>query len=145
MHNSSLVRLSQRVCRVRLKPLAAAVMALVAGGGMLHIVDPARAWYMPKCLFYQLTGLYCPGCGSGRALHQLAHGNLAAAWRLNPLMVLAIPLLIYLVAKSSVPARPGASYSVLPRWLPWVIVGAIFVFWVARNIPLYPFTLLAPH
>jgi hypothetical protein len=123
-------------------PVAAAV---VAAGAFIYVVDPGRAWWMPSCLFHQLTGLYCPGCGTGRALHQLAHGNLAAAWRLNPLMVLAIPLLIYLIAKSSMPARPNAKQSSLPRWLPWVVVGTIIAFWVVRNIPAYPFTLLAPH
>jgi len=100
---------------------------------------------MPVCLFHKLTGLYCPGCGSGRALHQLVHGNIAAAWRLNPLVVLAIPLLIYLVARPGTPAQPDAKHSPLPKWLPWAIVAVIVAFWVARNIPAYPFTLLAPH
>ncbi len=128
--------------RLWVAPVAAAV---AAAGALIYIVDPSKAWWMPTCLFHQLTGLYCPGCGTGRALHKLAHGNFVAAWRLNPLMIVAIPVLIYLIAKSSAPTRPGKEYDPLPNWLPWTIIGVILVFWVVRNIPTYPFTLLAPH
>lgn len=128
--------------RLWMLPVAA---ALVAAGALLYSVDPGSAWWMPSCLFHQITGLYCPGCGTGRGLHKLLNGDLVGAWRLNPLMVLAIPLLAYLVTRSSIPARPNTKQSSLPTWLPWLIVGAIIIFWVARNIPAYPFTLLAPH
>jgi hypothetical protein len=114
--------------------------ALIVGVVVLYRVNPDSTWWMPPCLFHRVTGLYCPGCGTGRALHRLLHGDLVGAWRLNPLMVLVIPLLVYLVARS----RRGGS-DPLPVWLPWTIVGVIAVYWVARNIPVYPFTLLAPH
>ena len=41
----------------------------------------------PKCLFFSLTGLQCPGCGSQRALHSLLHLDLVAALRYNAYMV----------------------------------------------------------
>ncbi|MDE7397749.1 MAG: DUF2752 domain-containing protein, partial [Muribaculum sp.] len=34
------------------------------------VFDPTLPWF-PKCLFRQLTGLECPGCGSQRAIHAL--------------------------------------------------------------------------
>ena len=118
--------------------------ALVAGGIVLYGMTPEKTWWMPPCLFHKLTGLYCPGCGTGRALHELLHRDLIGAWRLNPLMIVAIPLLVYLVVKATRP-RTSAKPISLPVWLPWVIVGVVCVYWVARNIPAYPFTLLAPH
>ena len=67
-----------------------------------------------------VTGLLCPGCGTLRGLHQLLHGHLAAAFRLNPVMVLSLPLLGY-VALASVwrrwhglsrrPARPALAWA----------------------------------
>ena len=34
--------------------------------------------YAP-CLFYALTDLYCPGCGTLRGLHELLHGRIGIA------------------------------------------------------------------
>jgi len=43
----------------------------------------------PPCFFHQVTGLPCPGCGSTRAVVQLAQGHIAAAFIFNPLTTLA--------------------------------------------------------
>ena len=48
---------------------------------------------------YQLTGLACPGCGSLRALHQLTHGHFGEALRLNPMLVMALPFLFWIVLR----------------------------------------------
>jgi hypothetical protein len=40
----------------------------------------------PGCWFRRLTGLPCPTCGATRSALSLAHGNLAAALRYNPLI-----------------------------------------------------------
>jgi hypothetical protein len=37
------------------------------------------------CTFRRLTGMGCPGCGLTRSFVFLAHGQLAEAFRLNPL------------------------------------------------------------
>ena len=34
-----------------------------------------------KCLFHSYTGLYCPGCGSGRAVHALFEGRIAGEFK----------------------------------------------------------------
>ncbi|MGH9578069.1 MAG: DUF2752 domain-containing protein, partial [Terriglobales bacterium] len=61
------------------------------GAAILYRWNPATAGFYPICPFLSLTGWYCPGCGSLRALHQLLHGNLGAAFDLNPLLVVALP------------------------------------------------------
>lgn len=40
------------------------------------------------CLFKQLTGLPCPGCGCTRAFMSLLHGNVRQALWYNPVAVL---------------------------------------------------------
>jgi hypothetical protein len=42
------------------------------------------AW--PGCWVRRLTGLPCPTCGATRCAMSLAHGDLAGAWRDNPLI-----------------------------------------------------------
>jgi len=102
----------------------------------LFAFDPGRVRIFPVCPFHQLTGLWCPGCGTTRALHQLLHGNLTTAFRLNPLAILMLPLVSYLVTR-------GDASTLKPTWI-WVLLGVVVAFGVFRNISAYPFTLLAP-
>ena len=74
------------------------------------------------------------------------HGNLGAAWALNPLTVILLPFLAYGIASYAVFEIRGRH---LPRlFLPAVSIRAlcavIVLFGIARNIPFHPFDLLAP-
>lgn len=112
----------------------------------LYHIDPGQSSLLPPCLFHELTGLYCPGCGSLRALHELVHGNLAAAIRLNPLAIAALPFLAYAWISYGVRTwikKPAARRQAKAFWI-WLLLAAIIAFWFARNIPVYPFTLLSP-
>jgi hypothetical protein len=124
--------------------LALGLVAL--GGVVLYHVDPARQSYFPGCVFHWLTGWNCPGCGTTRALHQLLHGRLGAALGYNPVTPLLLPLALAWLGAWAVRAwqgRPAPSWELPPR-AGWVVLGLVLAFWVLRNIPAYPFTLLAP-
>jgi hypothetical protein len=66
----------------------------------------------PKCPFYWATGLKCPGCGSQRALHQLLHLRIGAAFQYNACLVLLIPILLFLLVAEKLRARFPKLYSV---------------------------------
>lgn len=111
----------------------------------LRRLDPNAAdSLLPACPFYSLTGLYCPGCGSTRCLHALAHLDLASAWAMNPLLMLALPVLVSMLLWNAGP-RPSVLAPLMLRlgnaraWL-WVLVG----FAVLRNLPFPPFVGWAP-
>jgi hypothetical protein len=76
-----------RVRRRRVGVLAGVLLLAV-----LFFFDPATTGFYPPCLFRTILGTQCPGCGSLRAAHQLLHGNIAAAWALNPTMTIVGPL-----------------------------------------------------
>ncbi len=82
------------------------------------------AWLAP-CPFHWLTGLYCPGCGTLRGLHQLFRGSLAGAWRCNPLMVLCLPLLAYAVVSVTAIAILGrrVRQPVVPPLAAWAALA----------------------
>ena len=118
-----------------------------AGLVLLRLFDPATSHLFPPCPLRALTGWYCPGCGSLRALHQLLLGNFRAAFALNPFAVISLPFLLY-------GAVSYASYTLRGKYLPRVLVPApwiqtlavaLLMFTVARNLPVYPFVLLAPR
>jgi hypothetical protein len=108
--------------------------------------NPATVLY-PPCPFLYLTGYYCPGCGTSRAFHQLLHGNIINAFNLNPLMVICIPLIAYLficLLEPKVKEKCIISKLVFNTTFLKIMFGIIIVYWIARNIKFYPFTLLAP-
>ena len=101
----------------------------------------------PPCIFYELTGLYCPGCGAGRAFLSLLHGELLLAFRYQPLMLLLFPFVAYYVLKVYIAFVFGKD--VLPFFhisngMAVALLCVIVAFWILRNIPVPPFTYLAP-
>ncbi|HKT89322.1 MAG TPA: DUF2752 domain-containing protein [Candidatus Sulfotelmatobacter sp.] len=126
--------------------LAAAGMAGAVGLLLLWKFDPAGSGIFPPCPLHFLTGWYCPGCGSLRAMHQLLQGNVRAAWALNPLTMVLLPFIGYGLMSQALVALRG-------RGLPGIFLSAnsirvlcavILLFGILRNLPVHPFNLLAP-
>ena len=82
--------MSEDVRRRRITAAVCGALIIVAAAGLLAM-DPVRGGILPGCPFHALTGLYCPGCGSCRALHQLLSGHVGAAISYNLLTILALP------------------------------------------------------
>ena len=124
---------------------AAAAFAAAVGVWLLLRYDPnAVGNFFPKCIFHETTGYWCIGCGLTRALHALVHGDVARAFSMNPLAMLVLPLmpLMLLHERGVRPAllQPLMSVVMTPKL--WLIL--LPAYWIARNLPWWPFTLLAP-
>jgi Protein of unknown function (DUF2752) len=120
------------------------VAALAAGAvGVVAVVDPNQPGHYPTCPFLWLTGLQCPGCGSLRAVHALAHGDIPVAVGLNVLTVLAAIALVVIWlrwVRRSWTGRPRTA--IAPPAVLWSLAVAVVVFAVVRNMPFGAF--LAP-
>lgn len=110
---------------------------------VLVFVDPRTARFAPICPLNATTGLHCPGCGTGRALHALVHGDLPHALRLNALAVAAIPVFLALSLHASL--RPATPLPVPPRWLRLAIYAVLALFLIGRNLPFEPFASWVPR
>ena len=124
-----------------------AIIALgFAGVAILYTFDPRNPGTYPICPFLGLTGFHCPGCGTLRALHQLLHGNIIAALGYNPLTVLSLPFIAYSFADGAIRvfriATPPRIF--IPHQFIWALFVAIVAFWLLRNVPIEPLTVLAP-
>lgn len=125
--------------------LASAATAAGAGVWLLRTFDPNAAGSpFPPCMFHQFTGLYCIGCGLTRGLHALVHGDIAGAFAMNPLGMLLLAL-IPLMAAWGMGWQPRVLRPVMdtvmePKLWLWLLPG----YWIARNLPWFPFNLLAP-
>jgi hypothetical protein len=69
---------------------AATVLSFIA---CLYWFPPTRYSFYPRCPFFALTNLECPGCGMTRALAAMLHGQFALSWYYNPLALLLVPVL----------------------------------------------------
>ena len=116
-------------------------LLLAAGAAYLFVFEPGKSGFFPACPFRLLTGFTCPGCGSTRALHQIVHGDFAAAFTLNPLLLLALPFLLFALLRYSVIVMRGGvpRPNALPASYLYALFGIIVSFWVFRNTPFYPF------
>ncbi|ACQ80473.1 conserved hypothetical protein [Beutenbergia cavernae DSM 12333] len=110
--------------------------AVVAAATLLVALhDPHQPGSYLSCPFLTLTGFACPGCGGLRAVHDLVHLDLAAAWAMNPLVVVFVPITIalWLVWLWRV-ARRRAAWQPGPRTIVGLAV-LVVTFWVLRNVP----------
>ena len=107
----------------------------MAAGIVMYFHYPALMRYFPPCPFRFVTGLHCPGCGATRAAYHLLHGDLAGAARCNLLFLPALGSLLWLCLRKKETLHPAV--------LTVFIVVAV-LFWILRNLPWEPFTLLAP-
>ncbi len=112
--------------------LAAAAAAVAA----IAVVDPNQPGRYPTCPFLALTGHWCPGCGTLRALHALTEGDLAAAAGLNVLVVAGLPVLALIWSlwlwrswTGAPRARPA------PPALIWTLAAGALLFGLVRNLP----------
>lgn len=115
------------------------IVILLAGIAVVYkYLDPSVVPIFPRCPFRLLTGYLCPGCGSQRAIHHLLNLDLPGAWRMNPLLVIALPyLLLGLILKplSRHNARGTRLLDQLYGYRASVVALVVIVlFWIGRNI-----------
>lgn len=111
--------------------------ALLGGAGLLYLKVwlPVTNLGIP-CVFHEVTGLFCPGCGITRALVSLLSLDLMQSFRYHPLIYILIPLYgVYMLTKRK--GWRSASKLTMGTMLTLTIL-----FGILRNIPYFAW--LAP-
>lgn len=128
-------------------------VAVLAAAGvavyLYHHKPGGGAGFHPQCTVSRLTGFDCAGCGMTRAAHELLHLRFGAAFRYNPLLVGALPLVAGWLGLAVAAWLWGDRYRGprvrLTRNAALVLVTVVLLYSILRNVPAWPFTLLAPH
>jgi hypothetical protein len=113
---------------------------ILGAGAIVFFFNPNTHGFYPVCLFHQLTGLNCPGCGATRAFYALLHGNITLALKDNVLFIFVSTFLAvrsaHFTAKYFLrkPAEPFLSPKIL-----WTFLAAAIVFTILRNLPAFSF------
>jgi len=107
-------------------------VALVLGAvaSLIHL----DAWGVPLCVFKATTGYPCMTCGGTRAIVRLAHLDVAGALTMNPMVGLALLLLVPWALADAALALRGQALVLdlgprLRRLLPWILVPVVLVNW----------------
>ena len=113
----------------------AAVVVLVLVLKFYQQHNPEESSLFPKCMFFQLTGWKCPGCGSQRALHQLLRLNLSGAFHYNAMLVICIPIVLFYGSAELFGERfPRLQALSRSGILSWSVFTLFIAWWILRNI-----------
>jgi hypothetical protein len=130
--------------RAELWLMAAGVFALTSGALVLRLYPPTSL-HLPPCPFHALTGLYCPGCGSTRALHHLLNFEFVTALKCNFLAVAMLPYLLALFgmkAMRRLRVWRGPELELPVNWA-WLLTAVVIAWWIVRNLPFAMFVIPA--
>lgn len=106
-------------------------------GGIYYLFSPSEVTFFPKCPFHSITGLDCPGCGSQRTLHHLAHFEIKKAFISNPLLIMAIPYMLtgiyfeYFGGKENYPRMRRILFG---KKATVTVLIVVLLFWIGRNL-----------
>ena len=125
---------------------AAGIFIFLGGSFIVWFFNPTNAGYFPVCPLFKLTGFACPGCGLTRGFHALFHGEILTALGFNAMIPLYALIFAYLFVSMFFIAFVGRAmrFKIFRQNYVWAFLIVSGVFFVARNIPAYPFTLLYP-
>lgn len=110
---------------------------------LYFFVEPKNG-NLPKCLFHEITGFYCPGCGVQRSFHSLLNGRLLDAMNYNLLFILFLPMIIFFLSTYLLGKKINANSIIYKKKFSFTVVIIFISFWILRNVPFTPFNWLAP-
>lgn len=120
--------------------------AILISTPLYFFADARHSGFFPRCPFFMITGFLCPGCGSQRSVSSLLHGDIKQALHFNVLLVASLPFLLY---SSAVGVMNVFRTKIVIQKIFYspvfvkIVFAVVMLFWVLRNIPVYPFTILS--
>ena len=121
----------KRFCRIAIK------YGVIFSIGLIYLFFVLLSGFRIPCIFYELTGLKCPGCGITRMIVSIARFNFTDAFRYNPFLFITGPfILIYLAISEAKYVLYGNRK--MGKWEIFILIELILAiaYGVLRNI--YP-------
>lgn len=116
------------------------LFGICVGGFILFRVLRNAGIPVVTCPLHDLLHLYCPLCGGTRALLALLRFDFPTAFRLNPAVLLSIPVLLYYYVRALILFFKGGAFSFrLPRAWTFAFLFLFGLFFLVRNVMLVAF------
>lgn len=119
----------------RLKKLLTGIAIAVSVGLLYYLVIRIADIKIP-CIFYTVTGLYCPGCGVTRMILALLRFDFVKAFYSHPVLFCIAPFLAVCFGAQAVNYVKSGKRS-LALWQNIIIYSAIFLlvaFCIVKNL-----------
>ena len=109
--------------------------SIILGVGFAYLIFFLCVGVGIPCVFREITGLKCPGCGISKMFVSLARLDFAAAFRHNPVVFTTGPFLLAYLATSEIKYIRYGNRD-MGKWEPfmWVELALLLVYGVLRNI-----------
>lgn len=104
-------------------------------------MDLVIRMFLAPCLFHELTGLYCPGCGGTRAVKYLLQGQLGLSVQYHPLVLYGVIVAVLELGSllmARLFRRPKLYLGHEAAFL-YTAVAIVAVNWMVKNICLVGF------
>ena len=89
------------------------------------------------CIFHEITGWDCPGCGITRCLFHLINFRIKDAFLVNPLVFIYLPFIIaYFIYQSYlyVYQKKDKILVKVPHYVMYIILAITIIYGIVRNI-----------
>lgn len=113
------------------------IYGAIFGAGVLYAFLILHTPFRIPCLFREVTGLQCPGCGTSRMALALMRLDIPAAFGYNPVAFFSFPAW-FLISIGAFVGRPKAlrNSKNLLRIL-YINIAVYMIFAVLRNLPFW--------
>lgn len=111
---------------------AAAVLAGVTKGFPMQM----KIFSLP-CIFWELTGYYCPGCGGTRACAALFRGEIVRSFLCHPVVVYTAVVFAWYMISHTIEYLTRGRLAVGMRYRDlylYLAAAIILIQWVVRNL-----------
>lgn len=88
------------------------------------------------CIFHEVTGLYCPGCGVTRMILSLLKGDIIQAFYYNQLLFISLPFFLILIINNFIAQIKNKTpiYKKIPNKIYIFYIILLLLFMILRNI-----------
>lgn len=108
---------------------------VVLGVGIAYLVFVLCTGIGIPCPIYTVSGFKCPACGISRMLVSLVRFDLESAFGHNPFLMVTGPLILFcLIYSDYLYIKRGDRSAGWLTVLMWIIVAALLIFGVLRNV-----------
>ena len=103
--------------------------------GIIYIIINEKTDFSIPCIFHELTGFLCPGCGITRCIMSILHGNFYEAFRYNAFVFIGLPFFIFIYINNLINTLTDKGKKiVVPEKILIILVIILIVFGIVRNI-----------